>query len=203
MVQRLVLVRHGETLHNVDGIAQGWSDSELSDRGRVQVAAVGERLAGFGATSLYCSSLPRAITTADAIARALGLEPRIVEGLKEMNCGEWEGRAFLDVRKEQADFYRRWISDPTLACPGGESYADVRERLLASFEQIVREGGERPVIVSHGTAIRIAATALLDLSLESARQFAQDNAAINMFERRSNRYILLRWNDTSHVNGEF
>jgi broad specificity phosphatase PhoE len=169
----------------------------------VQVAAVGERLAGFGATSLYCSSLPRAITTADAIARALGLEPRIVEGLKEMNCGEWEGRAFLDVRKEQADFYRRWISDPTLACPGGESYADVRERLLASFEQIVREGGERPVIVSHGTAIRIAATALLDLSLESARQFAQDNAAINMFERRSNRYILLRWNDTSHVNGEF
>jgi broad specificity phosphatase PhoE len=201
MVERLILVRHGETIHNVEGIAQGWSDSELSPQGRRQVAAAATRLAEFGATSLYCSTLPRAITTAEVIGGDLGMQPEALHDLREMNCGEWEGREFLQVRKDDPDFYRRWVSDPTVACPGGESYRDVLQRLKAAFAVIERDGGARPVVVSHGTSIRIAATALLDLSLHAARNFAQDNAAINVFERRLERYILLRWNDTSHFDG--
>jgi broad specificity phosphatase PhoE len=56
-------------------------------------------------------------------------------------------------------------------------------------------------VVSHGTAIRVLATALLELPLESARNLAQDNAALNLFEFRKPRWILRTWNDTTHCNG--
>jgi broad specificity phosphatase PhoE len=201
MAERLILVRHGETVHNVNGIAQGWSDSELSDRGRTQIQSLASRIAPLQPTALYCSTLPRALATAEIISRELSLEIRQLDDLREMNCGRWEGMSFLDVRRDEAEFYRRWAADPTLACPDGESFHDVLQRLLAAFERIEKEGSARPVIVSHGTAIRIAATALLGLSLSAARHFAQDNAAVNVFDRRADRYIMVHWNDTSHYRG--
>jgi broad specificity phosphatase PhoE len=58
--------------------------------------------------------------------------------------------------------------------------------------------GRRVVAVSHGTAIRIAATALLQLPIGAARHFAQDNASVNIFVRRGDKFVLKLWNDTSH-----
>ena len=69
-LEQLILVRHGETVHNVAGIAQGWNDSALSDRGARQVSALAQRLANAGVTALYSSPLERAMSTARAIADA-------------------------------------------------------------------------------------------------------------------------------------
>lgn len=202
MISRLVLVRHGETLDNARGVAQGWSDSELSPAGREQAERVAERIASLGVTALYCSTLPRAMTTAEAIGRVLGMTPVALDDLRELNCGDWEGEPFHAIRESDPEFHRKWFSDPMVACPGGESFHDVRERLQRAFAHIEEREAEEPhstpVIVSHGTAIRIAATSLLGLSLHSARLFAQDNAAINVFERRNGQYVLRLWNDATH-----
>ncbi len=112
-----------------------------------------------------------------------------------MNYGAWEGRSFLDVRRDDEEIYRRWIDDETCPCPGGESHADVRRRLERAFAAI---DSARPIVVTHGTAIRIAATALLDMPVMHARHFAQDNAAINLFVSRGERWVLKSWNDNSH-----
>ncbi len=45
MIQRLIVIRHGETVDNLRGVAQGWSDSELSPRGQAQVERIAERVA--------------------------------------------------------------------------------------------------------------------------------------------------------------
>lgn len=204
MIERLYLIRHGETVDNLRGVAQGWRDSALSPLGASQVERVAERLRDASLTALWCSTLPRAITTAEAIARSLSLEPRMLDDLREMNCGDWEGVSFLEVRRTQAEVYRRWIGDPREPCPGGESYHDVRERMKKAMKEIEASLNGRPqrvAIVSHGTAIRVFATALLDLPLESARRLAQDNAAVNVFEWRSDRWVLKRWNDTTHCEG--
>lgn len=198
MIERLILVRHGETTHNSQGITQGWSDSSLSERGLAQVGAIARRLVSLDPTAVFSSTLPRAVSTAEAIAGELGLEVRRIADLREMNCGRWEGLPFLDVRRNEPEFYKRWASDPMLACPEGESYFDVQQRMKKAFQEIEQSGEARPIVVSHGTAIRIAAATLLDLPLEAARGFAQDNAAINVFERRANRYVMHRWNDTAH-----
>ena len=194
MSRELILVRHGETVHNVARITQGWSDSELSERGRGQVLQLAERIQAMKPTALYSSPLGRAISTAQAIADATGLEIVPLDDLREMNYGRWEGRAFLDIRKEDEEIYKRWIVDEHCPCPEGESHVDVRTRLGRVFESL---NSERPVLVSHGTAIRIGMTALLDIPVMSALRFAQDNAAINQFVQRwDGRWILKVWNRT-------
>jgi broad specificity phosphatase PhoE len=189
--RQLILVRHGETLHNVAGIAQGWNDSALSDRGNEQVRRLAERIVKLQPTALYSSPLGRALSTAEAIAEATGLEVQTVDELREMGYGNWEGKSFLDVRRDDEAIYQKWISDPSCPCPNGESHDDVRRRLARAFERI---DSERPVIVTHGTAIRVAATALLDLPVMASRHFAQDNAAVNVFVWRQDRWVLKVWN---------
>lgn len=204
MIDRLILVRHGETTDNVRGIAQGWSDSELSPRGRKQIDLLATRVSSMGPQGLWSSTLPRAIRTAEAIGAQLGLEPSFLDDLREMHCGEWEGIPFLDVRKNQPDIYRRWAASPHEPCPGGESYHDVQVRMVRALERVdaSTDGSSSTVVlVSHGTAIRVLATALLNVPLEVARSFAQDNAALNVFEYRNPRWILRTWNDTTHCNG--
>lgn len=195
MSEQLILVRHGETVHNVAGIAQGWNDSELSERGQRQVRLLAERLRNAGVTALYSSPLGRARATAEAIAEVTGLEVQLLEELREMNYGGWEGRSFLDVRRDDEAAYQRWIHDAEASCPGGESHAVVRRRLEKAFATMT---SAKPVIVTHGTAIRIAATALLDLPVMASRSFAQDNAAMNLFIRRGDRWVLKVWNDSTH-----
>lgn len=206
MIRRVVFIRHGETLDNARGVAQGWSDSPLSPRGIEQVEKLASRVASYRPTALYASTLMRARSTAERIASAIGLPVTLLDDLREMHCGEWEGVNFNHVRETQSDFFARWSADPHLACPGGgESFEDVRRRMRSALQQIrekeVVPGEACVVIVSHGTAIRIAATEMLRLPLETARSFAQDNTAINVFDWRGDRYVLKVWNDATHCGG--
>jgi broad specificity phosphatase PhoE len=190
-VNTLILIRHGETVHNVDGIAQGWNDSALSPRGEQQVAALAERIAAMEVDAIYSSTLNRALSTARAIAKLTNHTITTLDDLREMNYGAWEGQSFLDVRKNDDETYRRWIDDGDVPCPNGESHNDVRRRIEAALAVMQ---GRRVVAVSHGTAIRIAATALLQLPIGAARHFAQDNASVNIFVRRGDKFVLKLWN---------
>lgn len=194
-IHQLILVRHGETVHNAAGIAQGWNDSALSERGERQVRAAAQRLGAYGANAIYSSPLGRAMSTAAIISEAIGLEVKPLEGFREMGYGRWEGQSFLDVRAADREIYERWVADADCPCPEGESHNDVRRRLAEALEQIE---ATRPIVVTHGTAIRIAATVLMELPVMASRHFAQQNAAINVFESRGGRMVLKLWNDTNH-----
>ncbi len=196
MTQQLILVRHAETVHNVAGIAQGWNDSALSERGERQVESLARRIAELAPNALFSSPLDRAMSTARAIAEATGLEIVVIDDLREMNYGRWEGQSFLDVRRTDAEAARGWMDDPDCPCPGGESHNDVRRRMDRAFTAAA--AATRPVIVTHGTAIRVGATILLNAPVMTSRHLAQDNAAINLFIGRGERMVLKLWNDTSH-----
>jgi broad specificity phosphatase PhoE len=198
--RQLILVRHGETLHNVAGIAQGWNDSALSDRGSQQVRKLAERLRRHEPDALFASPLGRALTTAEAIRDALGLEITILEDLREMSYGGWENRSFLDIRRDEPDVYAKWIADPDAPSPNGESHNHVRARMERAFEAVAAH--QRPVLVTHGTAIRIGMTALLNLPVLASLRFAQDNAALNLFITRNDRWVLKHWNDTTHCSDQ-
>jgi probable phosphoglycerate mutase len=200
MLDRLILVRHGETVHNVAGIAQGWNDSALSEKGIAQVRSLAKRLRDCGATALYSSPLGRALSTARYIAEEVGLAVKTLDDLREMSYGTWEGRSFLDVRRDDEPAYQRWIADADAACPGGESHNDVLRRMQRAFETIDRDASGTAIVVTHGTAIRIGATALLAAPAGTARHLAQDNASLNLFVRRGERLVLKVWNDTTHCS---
>jgi len=198
VTRQLILVRHGQTLHNVAGIAQGWNDSALSERGLEQVSKLAERLRKYNPDALFSSPLGRALSTATAIKDVLGMEITTLEDLREMSYGGWENRSFLDIRRDEQSVYEKWIADPDSPSPDGESHNHVRARMESAFEAVA--AAERPVLVTHGTAIRIAVTALLNLPVMASRHFAQDNAAINLFIWRTDRWVLKIWNDTTQCD---
>jgi broad specificity phosphatase PhoE len=201
VIDQLILVRHGETVLNAAGIAQGWNDSALSELGLRQAHALATRIAPIGITAIYSSPLGRAMATAEVIAAAVGLPVVPLEDLREMGYGQWEGMRFIEVREQYAGDYAKWIDDPHYPCPGGESHRDVlvrMERALMQVEAGSAAGRQRVVVVTHGTAIRVAATALLGAPLSTSRHLAQDNASLNLFVRRGDRFVLKVWNDTTH-----
>lgn len=203
MIRDLILVRHGETEHNVAGIAQGWSDSALSARGTQQVRALAKRVAAMQPSALFSSPLARALATARAIADVTGLSIETVDDLREVKLGKWEERKFLDIRREEEEAYHRWRDDPDEPCPGGESHSDVLRRMqraLGTIEQGANGETPRVVVVSHGTAIRVGATHLLEAPLLTSRHLAQDNAALNLFVRVGDRWVMKLWNDTTHCD---
>jgi broad specificity phosphatase PhoE len=201
MIEQLILVRHGETEENAAGIAQGWHHGTLSDLGKQQVLRLAERVARMQPNALFSSPLGRALATAQAIADATGLEIHTLDALREVCLGTWEGRSYLEIRRDDAENYQRWRDDPGSACPGGESHNDVLHRMEQAFGTIASSAdgqAMRAVVVTHGAAIRLGATVLLGAPVELSRHLDQDNAAINIFVRRSDRYVLRLWNDTTH-----
>jgi probable phosphoglycerate mutase len=160
----LILVRHGETSANVDGVWHGSTDTPLTPRGHTQAERIARHLEDrhTDAQALYSSPLRRARDTAAPIARALSLEPRLDPDLREYDIGRWEGKSFAELYTEQR-FFEHIRRDPDFAPHGGESPREVTGRLSAALERIAAfHAGERVVVIVHGGALSMALAHLLE-----------------------------------------
>lgn len=147
------VVRHGQSTWNARGVLQGQRpDVPLTALGRSQAGAAARSLAGSGATAVLTSDLLRAVRTAEPIARALRAPLEARTGLREQCVGIYQGRRSRDVWAEtdpaawgRAD----WRPE------GGESIADVAERLQPVLDELRAASGP-VVVVTHGDTARIA-----------------------------------------------
>ncbi len=102
---------------------------------------------------IYVSPLPRARSTAAAIAAALAITPVVTEGLREFSIGDWEGRTYRDLIDNE-DLWGRWRADPGFAPPNGESPRSFTARVLHDLTPLVaKHPGELLLFVSHGGVI--------------------------------------------------
>lgn len=166
---RLVLVRHGQTPSNVlralDSRPPG---PPLTELGRAQAAALGERLATWDVESVHASHALRAQQTAAPVAAAHGLELRLAAGVHEVDCGDLEGRSDPEARRRFDEVYDSWWRGELDArLPGGESAHDLRARFLPTVDRLVVAATGDVVLVSHGAALRLAAAALLGDTAET------------------------------------
>ncbi|MEU4316489.1 bifunctional RNase H/acid phosphatase [Nocardia sp. NPDC024068] len=160
---RFLLLRHGQTELSIQRRYSGRGNPPLTAVGREQAARAAKMLAARGDIAAVVSSpLGRARETAEAAGAALGLEVRVVEGLTETDFGEWEGLTFAEAAERDPELHARWLGDPSLPAPGGESFDEVRERIEAARGDLVaRYPGANIVVVSHVTPIKT----LLQLAL--------------------------------------
>lgn len=157
MAEPLLLVRHGETDDNQEPPhVQGFTDSPLNETGRRQAAELAERAAALGIRSLWCSDLIRARATAQTVGARIGLAPRADPRLRESDRGDWEGKLFLDVEREDPGGYAAWLrAGAEFRFPGGESLREQQERVGAALEEI-RAVAEHPaLVVCHRGSIRV------------------------------------------------
>ncbi|MBW2275055.1 MAG: histidine phosphatase family protein [Deltaproteobacteria bacterium] len=165
----LVLVRHGRTEANAEGIWHGSIDTPLSPHGHEQARQVASYIAAEhgDAAALYSSPLQRARNTALAIAERTGLEVALETGLSEYDLGSWEGKTYRELFDEHRMFHHI-KTDPDFAPHGGESPRQVVDRLVGALRRIAeRHAGQRVVAVSHGGAMTMAFAELLEGSYSS------------------------------------
>jgi probable phosphoglycerate mutase len=160
----LTIVRHGQTVANVDGVWHGSTDTPLTPLGQRQAARVAEWLhrhhPEIGA--VYTSDLQRAHDTARAIGAALTIVPRVDRALREYDLGAWEGVSFRELW-ERHRLWERMREDPHHAPHGGESPRAVTTRFVDALQRIAAaHPGERVVVVTHGGALSMALGHLLD-----------------------------------------
>ncbi|MBD3368437.1 MAG: histidine phosphatase family protein [Candidatus Eisenbacteria bacterium] len=200
-VTELVIVRHGETELNRDGVFRGRLDVPLNDRGRLQAEAAAEALSGKPVAAVFSSPLSRALDTGAAIARRHGVEVIVDEAFHNFDLGVWQGRPKEVVRSESPELWDTWVNDPArLRIPGGETLDDVRGRALSRALGLVEEHrGERIVIATHRSVAKLLGGALLGLGTDSFWSFYLDNAGYSIFGHGKRGFVLLTWNEAAHL----
>jgi broad specificity phosphatase PhoE len=137
----------------------------LSAAGEASAARLAVAFADLDVTAVYSSPLRRATATAAPIAEAAGRDVVPAGGLAEIDFGQLEGRTFEEIALASPELYERWMTAPaTVRFPGGESYADVRERAAAAVAEIVAaHPGAEVVAVAHAGPIRAILAAVLEI----------------------------------------
>ena len=188
---RFLLVRHGETEFNREGRWQGAaSNPALNEKGRLQAEELARQLAGRPVVALYTSPQRRARETAVIVGACLGLEPRLVDALHELDHGEWEGKTQAEVLARWPEAYRAYEAAPwDTPRPGGESYEELGKRLWPALEKLAnRHRGEEIVTVTHGGPIRLVLSRVLGRPLTERHLFGVDNASAFAVEEAGGRW---------------
>ncbi|MEV4456341.1 histidine phosphatase family protein [Microbispora sp. NPDC004025] len=162
MSRRVVCLRHGQTLWNVEKRFQGHTDIALDETGVAQAARAASLLAALRPTMLVSSDLRRAYDTASALGRLTGLDVAVDKDLRERGGGEWEGLTRDEIRAGWPVEYEAWEA------PGGEDVAHVADRVADAIGRWASRLDENGLLVvaSHGAALRLGICRLLGLPQE-------------------------------------
>ena len=199
---RILAIRHGETLWNVDSRIQGHLDIGLNDTGRWQAERLGMALKDEPIAAIYASDLSRAHDTALAVSRHTGVPVQAEPGLRERSFGEFEGRTFAEIEKELPAQAQRWRQrDPTFTPAGGESLLMLEARVLSVAARLAAlHPGEQIALFAHGGVMDILYRAATRLDLQAARTWALGNTAINRLLWSPEGFSLVGWADVQHLS---
>lgn len=165
---RLYITRHGETEWNTQGRMQGWRNSNLTDKGRSNALALGKALENVDFKRVYCSPLDRTKTTAELIFAGRNVDIVYEEALKEIHLGELEGLTQDEISDIYPEFQSHFWKNPHEYVPkSGESFYDVKTRVVNALKKIIDENPEGNVmIVTHGVVLKTIHSYFKNLPME-------------------------------------
>jgi broad specificity phosphatase PhoE len=191
----LILVRHGQTSANAEGLLLGRMESPLTERGRRQATAVARAVRSASPRPIRVISSPRqrARDTADAF----GLPVEVDERWAELDYGDYDGLALAEV---PPDLWAAWRADPGFAPPGGESLAGLGRRVRAACVELAeRPDNDDVVVVSHVSPIKAAVAWALGVDDGIAWRMRLDPASITRLACAPNGGSLHTFNEVAHL----
>jgi broad specificity phosphatase PhoE len=205
-VTRLYLIRHGATMLTAEDRFAGATNVALSEEGRMQAAALADRLKSVKLEAIYASPLDRTMETASILAAPQHLAVQPVDGLREISHGHWEGMTRAEVLAAFPEEVAAWDEDPyTFAPAGAESGLAVTARALPPLMEIyAAHRGGHVAIVSHKATIRLVISSMLGFDPRRYRDnLDQSPCALNIVDVRGPIcFRLILFNDTSHYTRE-
>jgi broad specificity phosphatase PhoE len=197
-MNRLILVRHGETVWNAERRLQGQTDIPLSDVGREQADRLAARLAGETLDAVCSSDLRRALATAAIIAGPHALPVRADPRLRQSYRGEWEGKTLDEIRAlSGGNVTEERLDHP----PGGETPEQVAGRLRAFLTDVRRDyAGQTLLAVAHGHVLRVLIALALEIDPAQTWRFTVGNASLSELRFEAKGAVLYRLNDGGHLD---
>lgn len=195
----LFLIRHAQSDANAEGRVQGWLDSPLSEAGRQQAQALGERFRSTALSAVYASPLARAADTAQAIAAIHNLAVILDDRLKEYHMGRWTGlnRAEIEALSPGIDLE----ADHELAVPDGETAQNMRDRVEPFLREVVsRHAGQSIAIITHGGTLGMLVATMLGMPVMRRHPFSFGNTSVTEVTHQRGHWRLRRLNDQCHLH---
>ena len=201
---RIILVRHGHVDWLMPERFRGRAELPLSSRGRRQaVVAAGYIAASWKPDAVYTSPLGRCRETGAAIAAPFRLEPQPIDGLADIDYGEWQGLTRDQAKERWPDETELWFRVPHLtAIPGGETLAVVLSRASAALRDVLRHHPDQTVVlVGHDSVNRVLLLFTLELPLSRYWHLRQDPCGINELIFDNGSFVVGSINQTQHLSG--
>lgn len=204
---QVLLIRHGQSEGNAEGRFGGHTATPLSPRGRKQATATAKTLATESLSAIFSSDLPRAVETAEPLAKLTGLIVQATDAFRERSVGVMEGLTFEDAAEKHPEQYAALLRrDFEHVLSGGESYRQLLDRASSKLDEaILQNKGGRIAVFSHTGTICILALHLmgaLDAPELKPVWISSSNCGITRFELRDDGFVrVLTVNDTRHLIG--
>ncbi|MBQ8356450.1 MAG: histidine phosphatase family protein [Clostridia bacterium] len=202
---RLILIRHGQSEANLHVWFAGHTDAPLTERGHAQARAAADYLLTHEhIDAVYASSLTRAMDTARPTADAFGLPVIPEQDLREIFAGEWEGVPFAVLNEKYPEDRLMWSHDLSHAlCTGGETVAQVFERVVATVTRIAEENeGKTVLIATHWTPVMSMLCKATVGELARIGECPEPaNASIQILRFEKGRFTPEQINITAHLVG--
>ena len=187
-MERIILVRHGQTNTNIKGIIHAVKDDELlNNEGVRQMRETAEKLKNFSPTKVYTSNEKRTMQSGEVIAKKFGIGLETLDEIGERDWGNFVGKQWQEVEKilNPMSLEERYTYIP----PNGESWKSFESRLIKAVNKIVEENKNKTtIIVSHGGVIRALMPYLLDMPKEESFKYNPDNASIVIFNHDNGKF---------------
>jgi len=207
---RLLLIRHAESLGNLEHRLQGRREFPLTERGLAQAHALAECLEPAPLVAIYASPIGRAMATAEVIAAKAALDVTVEPRLQEYDFGEAvSGLTWQEIREKQPEIVEVLRSDQSQfpRYPGEEGRAAFQERVRAAMGDIRErhDGDENVAVVTHAGPIAVFLLDVLGRDYTRPIPFVLDNACVTTVEVNdpSSRHlpgmVVTSINDSCHI----
>lgn len=204
-ITRLYLVRHGQSAGNAEGRFGGHGPTPLSELGTQQAALTAHSLAKEKINVIYSSDLPRAVQTAEPLAKLLNIEINPTKDFRERHVGVLEGLTFDEAKAQfPKDYFALVNREVAHIITSGESYRQLLDRTTQTLKNILRKHrGEKIAVFAHTGTICFITLHLLGAihrRTHNTPWLVTSNCGINRFEFRGrNNMRVLAINDTRHL----
>ncbi len=179
---RLIWVRHAPP--DGEGLFLGQSDVPLSTRGRRQLPRLVEKISRYQVQAIYSSDLRRALATAAAISRKLGMKVQRRPGLREIHFGAWEGLTWKQITERFPEAACGWMENfPRQPIPQGEEFRRFKARVRRELRRMVTaNSGGCAIVVTHAGVIRAALASALGMPDRNLFRIASDFGAMSVID---------------------
>lgn len=180
MSKEIYLVRHGKVDYGEKKCYIGFTDLPLCDEGIDQARKLKCYFSDIDIDKAYVSPLSRCLQTSEIILAERNIERILLDELKEINMGEWEGKSFEYIKTNFPKLFEtRGNNLDTFMPPGGESFSQLQMRVIPVFDNIIRSTTGNVLIVAHAGVNRVILGKLLDVPLNGILNICQPYGCIN------------------------